>query len=382
MTSAARGPLKGVKVLEFAGIGPSPFAAMMLSDMGATVLRIDRKDGPPAGPLLIDRGRSSIAMDLKSPDSIKTCLQMITTTDVIIEGFRPGVMERLGLGPDVALAHNPRLVYGRMTGWGQTGPLAHAAGHDLNYIAISGALAAIGAKDGAPVPPLNLVGDFGGGSLYLAFGIAAALFHAARTGTGQVVDASVTDGAINLMTMFYGMYNSGDYTTDRGSNMLDGGAHYYNTYQCADGKFISIAPIEAKFYALLCQKLNLQDPAFELQNDQAAWPQLKEKLIAIFKTKSRAEWTDLLEGTDVCFAPVLDMAEAADHPHNKARQNIVDVWGHRQPAPAPRFSATPGAIQGPPPERGQHDTQILRDFGLSNDMIDQLKETGIFAKQQ
>jgi alpha-methylacyl-CoA racemase len=377
MKNAASGPLVGIKVIEFAGIGPGPFAAMLLSDMGAEVLRIDRKGAESdAHPLVIERGRRSVAMDLKNPASIEACLKLIETADVVIEGFRPGVMERLGLGPEAALGRNSALVYGRMTGWGQTGPLAKVAGHDLNYIAISGALAAIGPAGGKPVPPLNLVGDFGGGSLYLALGIVSALLHAARTGEGQVVDAAVTDGAINLMTLFYGLHATGEFNLKRGANMLDGGAHFYDTYECADGKFISIAPLEPKFYALLRAKIGLSDPQFDAQMDQRKWPDLKVRIAAVIKTRTRDQWCDLLEGTETCFAPVLTLDEAASHPHNQARQNIVEVDGIRQSAPTPRFSRTPGAIQGAPPTIGQHTSTALSDWGLTADEVKRLKAEG------
>jgi alpha-methylacyl-CoA racemase len=373
----ASGPLVGVKIIEFAGIGPGPFAAMLLSDMGAEILRIDRKGAKSeAPPQVIERGRRSVALDLKNPASIEVCLKLIEQADVVIEGFRPGVMERLGLGPEVALARNPSLVFGRMTGWGQTGPLAKAAGHDLNYIAISGALAAIGQAGGKPCAPLNLVGDFGGGSLYMALGIVSALFHASRTGQGQVVDAAVTDGATNLMSLFFGLYATGQHKLERGTNMLDGGAHFYDVYECADGLYVSIAPIESKFYALFREKAGLTDPAFDAQMDQAKWPALKERIAAVIKTRTRADWCALLEGTDVCFAPVLTMAEVADHPHNRARQTIVEVDGIPQPAPAPRFSATPSAIQSAPPHIGEHNFDALADWGLTASDVVRLKAAG------
>ncbi|WP_334163105.1 CaiB/BaiF CoA transferase family protein [Phenylobacterium sp.] len=374
-----QGPLSGLKVIEFAGIGPGPFCGMLLSDLGADVIRIDRKGGRGGAPSDITaRGRRSVALDLKSPAAIEACLKLMEGADAILEGFRPGVMERLGLGPDVALARNPKLVYGRMTGWGQTGPYAQAAGHDMNYIAITGALHAIGTKD-KPVPPLNLVGDFGGGALYLAFGLLAGVIHARETGKGQVVDCAMSDGAASLMAMFYGFKASGMWQEERRANLLDGGAHFYDTYQCADGKWVSIGSIEPQFYALLLEKTGISDPDFQAQMDRAAWPKLHDKLAAVIATKTRDEWTAIMGGTDVCFAPVLDLDEAPRHPHNVARQTFVEVAGVTQPAPAPRFSATPGAIQGPPPAVGRHDREALLDWGFSGPDIDRLADAGAIA---
>ena len=371
-----QGPLKGVKVVEFAGIGPGPFCGMLLSDLGADVVRIDRKGPGRASPADITaRGRRSVALDLKRPEAVETCLRLMDTAEIIFEGFRPGVMERLGLGPDVALKRNPKLVYGRMTGWGQTGPLAHAAGHDINYIAISGALHAIGTGD-KPVPPLNLVGDFGGGALYLAFGLLAALTHARATGQGQVVDTAMTDGAASLMSMFYGMKAMGVWNGDRRANLLDGGAHFYDTYQCSDGKWIALGSIEPQFYALLLEKAGLTDPAFSAQMDRAAWPELKARLAAVIAGKTRAEWSAIMEGTDICYGPVMDLDEAPLHPHNVARETFVTVAGVVQPAPAPRFSATPGAIQGPPPAIGGNTDAALTDWGLSHAEVEALKTVG------
>lgn len=362
-----QGPLSGVKVVEFAGIGPGPFCCMLLSDMGADVVRIDRKGGRPTFKNDIGaRGRRHVVLDLKQANDVDVALAMIEKADVVIEGFRPGVMERLGLGPDEALARNPRVIYGRMTGWGQTGPLAQAAGHDLNYIAISGALHAIGRRDDAPPPPLNLVGDFGGGSLYLAMGVCAALFETQRSGKGQVIDAAITDGAASLMSMMYGMRASGIWSDDRDANLLDGGAHFYDTYKTKDGKFVSIGSIEPQFYALLMEKTGLKDdPAFAAHMVKPEWPALSEKLAAVIATKTRDEWTVLMEGTDVCFAPVLSMAEAPAHPHNVARETFVEVDGLVQPAPAPRFSRTPAAIQGPPGGMGAGSAEVLAEWGIS-----------------
>ena len=371
-----QGPLTGLKIIEFAGIGPGPFCGMLLSDLGADVVRIDRKGQGRGSPSDITaRGRRSVGLDLKNPAAIETCLKLFETADVVFEGFRPGVMERLGLGPDVALKRNPRLVYGRMTGWGQFGPYAQAAGHDMNYIAITGALHAIGTED-KPVPPLNLVGDFGGGALYLAFGILAGVIKARETGEGQVIDCAMSDGAASLMSMFYGFKASGAWTESRRSNLLDGGAHFYDTYQCSDGKWVSIGSIEPQFYALLLEKTGISDPAFKAQMDRGAWPDLKAKLAAVIATKTRDEWSALMEATDVCFAPVLDLDEAPRHAHNQARQTFVEVAGVTQPAPAPRFSKTPGAIQGPPPAIGAHDVEALQDWGFSEADVAALKANG------
>jgi alpha-methylacyl-CoA racemase len=367
-----QGPLTGLKVVEFAGIGPGPFCGMLLSDLGADVVRIDRKGAGRGAPTdITSRGRRSVALDLKDPACIETCLKLVEKADILFEGFRPGVMERLGLGPDVALKRNPKLVYGRMTGWGQTGPYAMAAGHDMNYIAITGALHAIGTTD-KPVPPLNLVGDFGGGALYLAFGLLAGVIQARETGTGQVIDCAMSDGAASLMAMFYGFKASGMWKEERRSNLLDGGAHFYDTYQCSDGKWISIGSIEPQFYALLLEKTGVKDPDFARQMDRTIWPDLRERLAKVIATKTRDEWTEIMGGTDVCFAPVLTLEEAPKHPHNAARQTFVEVAGVTQPAPAPRFSATPGAIQGPPPAIGAHNQEALSDWGLSQSEIERL----------
>jgi alpha-methylacyl-CoA racemase len=375
-----QGPLTGLKIVEFAGIGPGPFCGMLLSDLGADVVRIDRKGGGRGGQPtdVTSRGRRSVALDLKTPAAIEACLKLLETADAVFEGFRPGVMERLGLGPDVALERNPKLVYGRMTGWGQTGPYAHAAGHDMNYIAITGALGAIGTKD-KPVPPLNLVGDFGGGALYLAFGLLAGVIQARETGRGQVIDCAMSDGAASLMAMFYGFKASGMWKEERRANLLDGGAHFYDTYQCADGKWVSVGSIEPQFYALLLEKAGVNDPDFQRQMDRGLWPELREKLAHVFAQKTQAEWCELMEATDVCFAPVLDLEEAPKHRHNAARQTFVQVAGVTQPAPAPRFSATPGVIQGPPPAIGAHDREALTDWGFSPTEIDALASAGAIA---
>lgn len=361
----ASGPLKGIRIVEFAGIGPGPFAGMVLSDLGADVVRIDRTGGSMQAPGDVTaRGRRSIALDLKDPASIEICLQMIERADALIEGFRPGVMERLGLGPEVALTRNPKLVYGRMTGWGQEGPLSQAAGHDINYIAITGALGALGPAD-RPMPPLNLVGDFGGGSLYLALGLLSGILHARSSGQGQVVDAAVCDGAASLMTMFYGFMSTGYWTDARERNLIDGGAHFYSAYECSDGKFISVGPIEPHFFKVLLDKAGLDDAMLADHRDRTTWPRHRETMAALFRTRTRDEWCALLEGTDACFAPVLSLAEAPSHPHNQARDSFVEVGGVVQPAPAPRFSVTPGAIQGPPPEVGAHTAAVFAEWGIT-----------------
>jgi len=350
---------------------------MLLSDLGADVVRIDRKGAGRGGKAdVTSRGRRSIAMDLKSPAAVEACLKLMETSDAVFEGFRPGVMERLGLGPDVALGRNPRLVYGRMTGWGQTGPYANAAGHDMNYIAISGALSAIGTAD-KPIPPLNLVGDFGGGALYLAFGLLAGVIHARASGEGQVIDCAMSDGAASLMAMFYGFKAAGVWTSNRRDNLLDGGAHFYDTYQCADGAWISIASIEPQFYALLLEKTGISDPEFAAQMDRGRWPDLKARLAKVIAAKPRDHWVKMMEGTDVCFAPVLDLDDAPRHPHNQARKTFLDMDGVIQPAPAPRFSRTPGAVAGPPPGIGAHTREALADWGLSDTEINALAASDV-----
>lgn len=362
----ASGPLTGVKIVEFAGIGPGPFCCMLLSDMGADIVRIDRKGGRNMPNDVTSRGRRSIALDMKDANDVAVARELVSKADALIEGFRPGVMERLGIGPDDALKLNPRLVYGRMTGWGQTGPLAHAAGHDINYIALSGALHAMGRKGSPPSPPLNLVGDYGGGALYLAMGVCAALFEAQRSGKGQVIDAAITDGTASLMAVMFGLRASGIWTDDRDANLLDGGAHFYDVYETKDGKFIALGPIEPQFYAIFLDKLGLAgDPDFGVQMLKPSWPALSEKVAAAVVAKTQAEWTALLEGTDVCYAPVLTMGEAPTHPHNAARGTFVDVQGLVQPAPAPRFSRTPSAIQGPAAQPGQNTAEILADWEIS-----------------
>ncbi|MPT49012.1 MAG: CoA transferase [Sphingobium sp.] len=363
MVAESGGALAGVKVLEFAGIGPVPVCGMMLSDMGADVLRIDRPGAVYDKYMVETRGRRSLVVDMKSPEGQENILRLIEKADVLIEGYRPGVMERLGLAPDIALSRNPRLVYGRMTGWGQYGPYAHMAGHDINYIAITGALHAIGTTE-RPVPPLNLVGDFGGGALYLAFGVLAALRHAEHTGQGQVIDCAMSDGTIGLMGMLYGHQARGSWRDERGVNIIDGGAHFYNCYQCSDGNWIALGAIEPQFYAELRRIADMQDADFDGQMTQENWPYLKQKLAGIIATKTRDEWTVLFEGGDACFAPVLNMSEARHHPHNKAREAFVAMDDVQHPAPAPRLSVTPGAIQGPPVGAGDGGVEAARQWGV------------------
>jgi alpha-methylacyl-CoA racemase len=375
------GPLQGIRILEFAGIGPGPFTAMMLSDMGAEVLRLDRAGsvrGDASGPSgdILNRGRRSVGLDLKSPDGIATALRLVEGADGLIEGFRPGVMERLGLGPDVCLARNPRLVYGRMTGWGQEGPMAHAAGHDINYIALAGSLAPLGRKGEKPTPPINLVGDFGGGGMLLAFGMACALVERGMSGKGQVVDAAMVDGAAILMTMIHGMRQTPLWIEERGVNMIDTGSHFYDTFETSDGKYVSIGSIEPQFYAELLEKTGLAGEDLPRQMERDQWPAMKERLEKVFRTKTRAEWCEVMEGSDVCFAPVLEMSEAPDHPHIRARSTFVELAGKVQPAPAPRFSRTAPEIQRPPANPGQHTDEALADWGLDRSEIAKLRESG------
>jgi alpha-methylacyl-CoA racemase len=380
------GPLSGIRIIELAGIGPGPFCGMMLADMGAEIVRVDRSQSVRPGPAgdgprgdILARGRRSVGVDLKQPAGIETVLRLVEKADVLYEGFRPGVTERLGLGPDVCLARNPRLVYGRMTGWGQDGPLARAAGHDINYIALSGALHAIGRKGEKPVPPLNLVGDFGGGGMLLAFGIVCALVERARSGKGQVVDAAMVDGAAALMAIIYGAHHSGWWKDERGVNMLDTGAHFYDTYETRDGKHVSIGSIEPQFYALLLEKTGLANEDLPHQFDQEQWPAMRERLTAIFRTKTRDEWCAIMDGTDVCFAPVLSLAEAPKSAHAKARRAFVDVGGVVQPGPAPRFSRTTAELGLPPAWPGEHTDETLREWGFRPDEIARLRDAGAIA---
>lgn len=372
------GPLTGIRVVEMAGIGPGPFTAMMLSDLGAEVIRVDRLNHKGTGHRanVLNRGRKSIAVDLKNPRGVETTLRLIEQADVVLEGFRPGVMERLGLGPEECLSVNPRLIFGRMTGWGQTGPLSQAAGHDINYISIAGALGAMGYADRPPAPPLNLVGDFGGGAMYLLTGILAALVERATSGQGQIIDAAMTDGTASLLSPFFGLMAMNMWTTDRFSNRLDGGAFYYGSYECSDGKYISIGSLEPQFYALLLEKAEITDPEFQEQLDEAAWPAKREKLNQLFKTRTRQQWCDIMEGTDVCFAPVLDLKEAPTHPHNIDRKTFVELEGVVQPAPAPRFSRTQGEIQGPAAMAGEHTREVLSAWNFTDQEIGELQASG------
>ena len=377
-----KGPLSGYRIIEIAGIGPGPFAAMMLADMGAEVIRVELaqsvKGAAPAtahwDTLL--RGRKNIAIDLKNPQGVEALLQLVEKADAIIEGFRPGVMERLGIGPTECAKRNPKIVFGRMTGWGQDGPYAPLAGHDINYIALAGALAHFSRAGEAPVPPLNMVGDFGGGGMFLAFGVVCALLETQKSGKGQVIDAAMIDGSATLMSMFWAMKSIGMFNENApGTNLLDTGAHFYDVFQCQDDKYISIGSIEPQFYALLLEKTGLtNDPAFAKQMDPSQWPTLKAKLQDVIKQKTQAQWCEIMEGTDVCFAPVLTMTEATQHPHHIARNTFINIAGVTQPAPAPRFSRTSPETPTPPAHAGQHSTQILNEWGISN--INELLASG------
>jgi len=377
-----------MRVIEVAGIGPGPFCAMVLADLGAEVVRIDRSGSvrperererdERARFDVLARGRKSIGLDLKRPEGVAALLRMVERADVLTEGFRPGVMERLGLGPDVCLARNPRLVYGRMTGFGQSGPLAHAAGHDINYIALAGCLAHLGRKGEPPLPPLNLVGDFGGGGMLLALGIVAALVERASSGQGQVVDAAMVDGAALLMAFIHGFYSLGGWG-ERGTNLLDTGAHFYEAYETKDGKHVSIGSIEPQFYAELVKRAGLEGEELPAQMDRSQWPAMKERFAAIFRTRTRDEWCRLMEGSDVCFAPVLTIPEAYAHPHNVARETFVEVGGVKQPGPAPRFSRTPCEVARPPPAAGEHTDEALREWGFSREEIAELRDAKAVA---
>jgi alpha-methylacyl-CoA racemase len=377
----SKGPLAGVRVVEVAGIGPAPFCAMVLADLGAEVVRLDRASAGPSGggvdaltDGIMGRGRRSVAVDLKHPDGLAVALALLDSADALVEGFRPGVMERLGLGPDVVLGRNPALVYGRLTGWGQDGPLAQAVGHDLNYIAVAGALAPLGRAGAPPAPPLNVLGDFAGGGLVLALGIAAALVDARRSGVGQVVDAAMVDGAAYLMTMMYELLGRGGWTEARQSNANDGGAHFYDVYACADGRFVSVAAMEPRFYAALTERLGLDD--LPDQWDPSTWPASSARLAEVFATRTRDEWAALFEGTDACVAPVLEMSEAPSHPHLAARGTFAAVGGVVQPAPAPRFSRTPTTAGAPAAAVGEHTGEVLRALGYADDRIAALRAAG------
>ena len=379
------GALDGVRVIELAGIGPGPFCGMMLADQGAEVIQVDRaaagRGGDPARPPgnVNGRGRRSIGVDLKSPEGVETVLRLVEGAGMVFEGFRPGVAERLGVGPDDCLARNPAIVYGRMTGWGQDGPYSSMAGHDINYIALAGVLAHIGRSDSGPVPPMNLVGDFGGGGMYLAYGMVCALLEARNSGKGQVVDAAMVDGAASLMSFFHGMLASGFHSPERGTNLLDTGAHFYDVYECADGGWISLGSIEPQFYAELLDKLGLDAERFGKQNDRDLWPELSEEIAAVVRMKTRDEWDAILEGSDVCYAPVLTVDEAIRHPHNVARGTFIDVGGITQPGPAPRLSRTPGEVRRPPAHAGQHTDEVLSEAGFDDDEVAALRASGAVA---
>jgi alpha-methylacyl-CoA racemase len=372
------GPLQGVKIIELAGIGPAPFAGMVLADMGAEVLRVDRaqavrSDGRLSVTDVVGRGKRSVAVDLKHPDGRETVLRLVERADALIEGFRPGVTERLGVGPDACLARNPRLVYGRMTGWGQEGPYAAMAGHDINYIALSGTLAMIGRAGEKPVPPVNLIGDYGGGGMVLAYGVVCGLLEATRSGEGQVIDAAMVDGAALLATMIYGLRAGGKWG-ERGTNLIDTGAWYYDVYETADGEYVSFGALEPQFFQEMNRIIGFEEPP--QQNDQAAWPATRERLATLIKTRTRAEWSALLEGSDACFAPVLNPDEAMSHPHNRARATFTEVAGVPQPAPAPRFSRTAPEIMGPPAGPGQHTDAALADWGFGAEEVAKLRHAG------
>jgi alpha-methylacyl-CoA racemase len=376
------GPLKGMKVVMVGGIGPGPFCAQMLADMGADIIRIDKKGEPRIAFIqkkfdVLHRNIRSVTIDFKKKEGIEAALKLIDKAEAIIEGFRPGVMEKLGLGPDICLKRNPKLIFGRMTGWGQEGPLAQAAGHDINYIALTGALHAIGKAGEKPVVPLNIVGDFGGGSLFLAFGIMCGVYEARQSGKGQVVDAAVVDGTSALMGAFYGLKAAGIWSDNRGTNILDGGAQFYDTYETSDGKYISLGSLEPQFYELLLKLAEIDDPVFKNQLDIFKWPEMKEKLTVIFKSKTRDEWCEIMEGTDVCFAPVLSFDEAINHPHNVEREVFIDVDGVMQPAPAPRFSRTKPEVRWGAPDPGDHNDSAFSDWGFSADELNMLNKEDV-----
>jgi alpha-methylacyl-CoA racemase len=379
------GPLAGIKVIELAGIGPGPFCGMLLSDLGADVLRIERPEPVDLGLAvprefdLLTRGRRSIRIDLKNAAGVRAVKALIRSADVLIEGFRPGVTERLGLGPDDCLTINPRLIYGRVTGWGREGPFAGIAGHDIDYIAVTGTLHSIGSRNGPPIPPSNLVGDFGGGGVYLAFGVVSALLERGDSGKGQIVDAAVVDGAASLMTGLYGRKAAGAWTDRRGENDLDGGAPWYSVYETADAKYVCVGAIEERFYRELLRRLGLDGEDLPSRQDRAGWPRLRKRFAEVFRTRTRDEWNQVMEGSDACFAPVLSLSEAPQHPHNKVRGTFVEVDGVVQPAAAPRFSRTPGRIRHGPAQTGAKTTEALRDWGLGADEIAELMKSGAVA---
>ena len=365
------GPLAGLKVIELAGLGPAPFCGMLLGDMGADVVRVDRPEAADLGiefPTEFDlrnRNKRSVAIDLKKPEGLAVFLRLAEQADIVLEGFRPGVAERLGLGPEACFARNPRVVYGRATGWGQGGPLAMAAGHDINYIALTGALHCIGPAGGAPVPPLNLLGDYGGGALYLAFGLLSALFEAQRSGRGQVVDAAMIDGVTSLMTVFHALRQMGEMRPERGANALDGGAPYYTTYETADGRHVAVGAIEPRFYDELLRRLGIDAATLPPRDDRTRWPEARQRLAAVFRTRKRDDWVRHFEGSDACFSPVLALDEVAGHPHNRAREALIERDGILQPSPAPRLSRTPGTVARGAPQRGEHSDEILQDWGFT-----------------
>ena len=379
------GPLAGVRIVELGGIGPAPFCSMLLSDMGADVLRIDRIVPSDSGVdmdarfNLLNRGRRSVAMDLKNPRAVETVKRLIVRADALTEGFRPGVTERMGLGPDDCLAVNPKLVYGRITGWGQEGPLASSPGHDLNYIALTGVLHSIGSRDGPPVPPLNLVGDFGGGAMYLAFGVVCAILESRSSGRGQVVDAAMVDGSASLMALTYGLRAAGVWTDQRGSNRLDSGTPWYDVYQTSDGKYVSIASNELRFYQATLERMGLDKEDLPERDDRSGWPRLRARFAEVFKQKTRDEWCEVMKDSEACFAPVLSMGEAPLHPHIKARGTFVEVDGIVQPAPAPRFSRTKPQIRCGAPATGEHTAEALADWGFGAAEIAALRECGAVA---
>jgi alpha-methylacyl-CoA racemase len=376
------GPLSDLKIIEVAGIGPGPFAAMLLSDMGADVVRVDRAQSvergfDPGWLEVLNRGRRSIGIDLKHPDGVEILLRMVERADALIEGFRPGVAERLGIGPDVCHARNPKLVFGRMTGWGQQGPYVQAAGHDINYIALAGALAHFGRHGAKPTPPMNIVGDFGGGGMLLAFGVVCAVLEARGSGEGQVVDAAMVDGSAALMAMTWGLRAMGVFDEEnRGENVLDTGAPFYDTYETADGKFVSVGALEPQFYTELIERLGLSGEDLPAQMDRTGWPTLRDRFTEVFKSRTRDEWCEVLEHTDACFAPVLTMSEATEHPHVRARGTVVELDGIQQPAPAPRFSKTPGSIRRRAAQPGQHTDEALADWGFGSDELAKLRDAG------
>jgi alpha-methylacyl-CoA racemase len=378
------GPLTGITVVELAAIGPAPYGVMLLADLGARVIRVDRAAaargqlGAEASMVGLSRGRRSIGVDLKAAAGVEVVHRLVADADVLVEGFRPGVAERLGVGPDDLHAVNPRLVYARMTGWGQDGPLAPRAGHDIDYAALAGALHTVGRPDEPPPPPVNYLADFGGGGAFLAIGVLAALVERDRSGQGQVVDAAMLDGAASLTAFLHGLLAMGAWSTERGTNLLDGAAPYYDTYRCADGRFLAIGALEPQFFAELCERLGL-DPAEWPQHDRAAWPDQKRRLAELIATRTRDEWAQVFEDSDACVAPVLDLAEAPQHPHNVARGTFSEAFGVTQPAPAPRFSRTPGAIERPPPRPGEHTDEVLTELGLDTDAIAALRDAGFVA---